>query len=97
MPDEMTTYSDPDGGEVCGEFSFVTSDDWFNDDTDPLPLRRQRWVCVADEVGTYYPDTVTLCPVCEGEEEVAGETCEMCMGSGEHPMRGFGFVVEKVQ
>lgn len=98
---EMTTYSAPDGGEVVQEFAFITETDWLDDDTDPTPLRRQRWVCVSDEVGTYYPPAVTLCPMCGGEgdrwsdEDHCHLTCETCHGTGEHPLSGAGFVVEE--
>lgn len=95
----MVTWSDPDGGEVCGEFSFVTDVAWFDEDTDPTPLRRQRWVCVEDEVGTYWPTSIQLCDACTGEGEIEGDTgpveCPTCCGSGEHPLRGAGFITEE--
>ena len=94
---EMVTYSNPDGGLVLDEFSFITSTDWLDDDMAPTRLRRQRWVCVEDEVGDYWPAGVMLCPTCEGEGEVVGndgpEECLTCLGSCEHPMRGAGFVL----
>lgn len=98
---EMVTWSDPEGGNVAGtDYAFVTGTEWFDDLDLPLPVRRQRWVCVEDEVGTYWPTTIQLCDACCGEGELTPpETadvvaCPACNGSGEHPMRAAGFVTE---
>ena len=96
---EMVTWSDPDGGNVAGtDYTFVTGPEWFDDLDLPWPVRRQRWVCVEDEVGTYWPPGVVLCDACIGEGELFGSNtngvveCPACKGTGEHPMRGAGFV-----
>lgn len=88
LPGErMTTYEDPDG-LIYDEFSHVTGLEWFEDDDDPRPLRRQTWVLVEDVVGTHYPPGPLLCPVCEADDD----SCYVCNGTGEHPYRGAGFV-----
>ena len=88
MPDqEMETYSDPDGDEVVDGCSFATGTEWFDDSDEPTRLHRQRWVCVADETGTYYPPgLIVLCPSCDGEG------CPECYDSGEDLRSRFGFV-----
>lgn len=84
--EEMVTFSDPGGGEVADGFSFVTGTEWFEDNDDPTPLRRQRWVCVEDEVGVYFPTAPLLCDSC------GGDGCDECNDTGENPLRGAGFV-----
>ena len=99
---EMVTWSDPAGGNVAGtDYTFVTGPEWFDDLDDPAPVRRQRWVCVEDETGTYWPSSVVLCDACTGEGELYPPNtndvveCPACKGTGEHPMRGAGFVTEE--
>jgi|JI10StandDraft_1071094.scaffolds.fasta_scaffold266999_5 hypothetical protein len=110
MPSEMVTWSDPDGGLIVDEFEFVRDTCWFEDDDEPLRLRRQRWVCIEDEVGTYWPTSVQPCDACIGEgvyytaQRTGGANievrvdviaCPRCKGTGEHPLRGAGFVTEE--
>lgn len=101
MPSEMVTWSDPDGGLIVDEFEFVRHTSWFEDDDEPLRLRRQRWECIEDEVGTYWPTSVQLCDACIGEGELYPPevadviACPRCKGTGEHPLRGAGFVTEE--
>ena len=99
---EMVTWSDPDGGTVADtDYTFVTGSEWFDDLDDPTPVRRQRWVCIEDETGTYWPPSVQLCDACTGEGELYPPNtndvveCPACKGTGEHPMRGAGFVTEE--
>lgn len=92
---EMVTYSNPNGGLVAGEYSWVTDLEFFDDECEPTRLRRQRWVCVEDEVGDYWPADLILCDICEGEGTIVGVECVTCAGSGEHPMRGAGFVLRR--
>ena len=95
----MVTWSRADGGLVCDEFSFVTETEWFEDDDEPLQLRRQTWSLISEEVGTYWPTSIQLCDSCVGEGEIEGDDgpieCPTCKGTGEHPMRGAGFVTEE--
>lgn len=85
---EMTTYSDPDGDLVMGEFAFVTELEWFENDDDPTPLRRQRWVCVADDDGAYWPRGRMKCGRCGND----GAGCADCGGTGKNPTADAGFV-----
>lgn len=86
LGERMTTYKDPDGGLVA-DYEFVTGLEWFEDEDDPRPLRRQTWVLVEDVVGTHYPSGPMLCPFCEDDD-----SCSVCGGTGEHPYRHAGFV-----
>lgn len=104
VPDgvEMETWKDPGGGDVAGtDYHLVTGPEWFDDLDDPTPLRRQQWVCIEDETGTWWPSCVVLCDACTGEGELCPPDtegvveCPVCKGTGEHPMRGAGFVTEE--
>lgn len=95
----MVTWERRDG-DTIGDFDFVTSTDWFDEWDEPAELIRRRWVCVEEEAGTFYPSCPTLCGLCWGEGEVDGEAgsepvrCPECKGTGDHPLRGDGWVVE---
>lgn len=67
------------------------------------PVRRQRWVCVEDETGVWWPDHVP-CQLCHGDGEVLGYgrhgrrgtiECPACNGTGEDRRSGDGFVTEE--
>lgn len=72
----MTTWQREDGELIWGEYSHVTSTDWFQDD-EPLRLVRRTWVLVEEVAGTYNPDTSPLCPECGGDPEWYGG-CGTC-------------------
>lgn len=95
----MVTWQHRDGTPI-GEFDFVTGTDWFDEWDEPTDLIRRTWVCVEEEVGTWYPACPLLCGECWGDGEVPGEAgaepvrCPECRGSGESPMARAGWVVE---
>jgi len=49
----MTTYRREDGEYICGEYSFVTELEWFEDDDESTELVKETWVLVSSEHLTY--------------------------------------------
>lgn len=81
--DDAWTYR-PD---PTGEYGWVSDLAWFDDCMDPITVTAQRWRLIEEKTMTFYP-TVTLCPQCGGDEEIDGDVCPTCQGSGSHPAAG---------
>lgn len=84
------------------DFAFVTDDAYFRDELDdPITIKRQTWKLV-DEVDVIFHPRHQLCDECGGDGVVIvadgpdsfGDydtnevTCQVCDGSGDHPLAG---------
>lgn len=99
----LTTYSDPDGEPIAGEFTFVTGTEWFEGCDEPVRLVRRTFVRFEEEVGTFYPPgTDTICGECGGDGETVHYStdappiltvCPSCNGTG-NGLNREGFVAD---
>lgn len=81
---EMTTWKLADGGLIVDEYSFVTSDDWFDDIDEPVELTKEVWVCQSSEFVKIYPSTWETDHAWVGiEGHPDDDECSVC-GAGEY-------------
>ena len=69
----LTTYSLADGELIFGEYSFVTTDDFFDDIDEPTEIIKQVWVLRSEE-RLLRP----LCGQCGNSQAVYWGLCQPC-------------------
>lgn len=83
----MTTYRRADGELIMGDYGWMGSLDWIEDE-DTFDVVEEVWVLQRRRTGTHY-HRVEPCPTCHGDGETeTGVACDTCAAGGGHPLAG---------